>query len=173
MNKTILILVCLIFSGCATSSTFLKPLASVNEDTQLCDSVRKSIEVLAWQAEFKKQKVECGLNKKIPKKLNNKLFEIASNKPLKLTSIYPDSVIKNRALETCKEAVVSTLYYPTSFQQETVKTTIKIIDKKEATLKIPFKARTGFGSKVSQIAYCVTDSSGKILMLNIVNSTED
>ena len=88
---------------------------------------------------------------------------------LKPKAKYPQNVMKNIALEACKSAVVATLYVPASFQQDVSKTSVKITESKGTTIKIPFTAKTGDGQKTSQIAYCVTDSSADILMLNITH----
>ena len=69
-------------------------------------------------------------------------FNISKEKmgPPRPSPKYPQNVIKNIALETCKSAVMATLYVPASFEQDVPKTHVKVTKTKGTTIQIPFSA---------------------------------
>ncbi len=162
MNKIILLLCCVVFSGCAAPTSNLD-YPAVKQEQNLCCLNDKNDQSTLQLGCVQERRIDCkGYQKK-----SSQQKEVLLNE--NLDTAQPQGVFRNMALETCKEAVRVSLYFPSSFKQEVSKTTIKITDRNEATIRIPFTAKTGFRKQVSQAAYCVTDRSGKVLVLNIIN----
>lgn len=160
MNKIALFICCITITGCVTQQDNSQYLTKLAKDPQPCRPKGSTLQ----QEASKGSVAHCISHQEQPTTEKN---EPPSKKSS--TTIYPQSVMKNMALEGCKGAIMATLYAPNTFDRDISNTTIRIIDKNRITLKIPFKAKTGFGDKVSQVAYCVTDNVGEILMLNIAN----
>jgi hypothetical protein len=160
MLKTILLICLLLFSGCAPVQTN-KQNSNFKSNLKDCALIEENnnIDSLVYR-DLKREKVGCGAS---PKK--NKIVASISDAIVK----YPKGVFKDIALETCKEAIRVRLYSPSSFKEDISKTTIKVIAKRRATVKIPFAAETGLGKINSQVGYCIIDSDGKVLVLNITD----
>ena len=166
MNKVIFLICLFLFSGCTLIQTNKQHSIS-KPNLKDCAPVEKN-NINSLQSEnLKVQKIECHASKKKITGIEDTRKNYISNASLGSIINYPKGVFKNIALETCKEAVRVRLYSPSSLKEDISKTSVKIIDKRRATVKIPFVAKTGLGKLDSQVGYCIIDSNGKILVLNI------
>lgn len=164
MNKILLMFLALSLSSCAPQTIGQKQLNTNVFNKASCRQL-SNVNSAEQNSGIGDQQ-ECN---KPPKTAPEKEKAVVVKQPGSPLAKYPKVVIKNVAMETCKEAVRIRLYDPYSMKPDMSSATFKALKNGDAAIKLPFKAKTGLGEASEQIAYCTIDKNGEIILLNIVN----